>query len=288
METEKASFYKIAVHFMPIVFVLGLFFQTQSQEIKFYAKGNPEKWNVEITPFLVLPWVSGEVQSEQLSEDFGIDPAGFIESLNGTLMMDVAVSKGKFFAFAGYIYNYNGIEKILWMSDNSNQTITAKPELQRHILQVSGGYRFWLGDKFILDPYAGFRYTYYHLFGEVEGISNTNELDEYEDFWDPVLGWHAYYFPHPRIPIELRVDFGGFGAGSEFTWSAWFNCGYSVSPAVDLILGFASLSNEYQDETSSGNKYGMSSITYGIDFGARFYIPGRGIDPSIFKKFTKE
>jgi hypothetical protein len=280
-------FYKTSVHNILIVFALGLFFQTQGQDLKYYPRGNPEKWNVEITPFLVLPWVSGEVQSEKLSEDFGIDPAGFIESLNGTMMLEVAVSKRKFFAFAGYIYNYNDIEKILWTSENSNQSITAKPELQRHILQVSSGYRFRLGDKFLLDPYAGFRYTYYHLFGEVEQITGTSELDEHQGFWDPVIGWHAYYFPHPRIPIDLRVDFGGFGIGSEFTWSAWFNCGYAVSPSVDLILGFASLSNEYRNETASGNNFGMISTTYGIDFGARFYIPGRGKDSSVFKKFSK-
>jgi hypothetical protein len=35
---------------------------------------------------------------------------------------------------------------------------------------------------------AGFRYTYYHLFGEVEGITGTNELDEHLGFWDPVFG----------------------------------------------------------------------------------------------------
>ena len=256
--------------------------------MKYDPKGNPEKWNVEITPFLVLPFVSGEIQSELLSEEFGIDPADFLTSLHGTFMMDLAVSKGKFFASAGYIYNYNGIEKILWTSGNENQTITAQPDLQRHILDVSAGMRFRLGDKFILDPYAGFRYTYYHLFGEIEGSVNVREIDEHEDFWDPILGLHAHYYPHPRIPIELKADFGGFGAGSEFTWSTWLNSGYSVSPAVDLIAGFAALSNKYESETRSGRTYGMTSITYGFDMGVRIYLPKRFKDPSVFRKAKQE
>jgi hypothetical protein len=267
--------------------ILALGFLTQSQDIKYYPKGNPDKWDVEITPFLVLPWVSGEVQSKRLSEDFGIDPTGFVESLNGTLMMDVAVSKGKFFASAGYIYNYNSVEKIIFTTGD-NKTIVAEPSLKRHILDVNAGMRFRLGGKFILDPLLGVRYTHYYLFGEVDGILNTKELDEKESFFDPVIGLHAHYYPHPRVPIELKVDCGGFGVGSKFTWSAWFNSGYSVSPAVDLIAGFAVLSNNYENETETGNTYGMTSTTYGFDLGARFYIPGRGKDPSVFKKFIKK
>jgi hypothetical protein len=232
-----------------------------------------------------LPWVSGNVQSERLSEDFGIDPSDFINSLNGTFMINTEISKGKFFAAPSYIFNYNEVEKILWTSNNGNQTITAKPEYQRHILEVIAGMRFRFGSKFILDPYAGFRYTHYRLFGEVEGIANTNEIDEKVDFWDPVVGCKAHFYPHPRIPLELKADIGGFGVGSELTWSAWFNTGYSVSPTVDLIAGFGALSNKYESETASGRTYGMTSLTYGITVGARFYIPGRAKDPAVFKKF---
>jgi hypothetical protein len=114
-----------------------------------------------------LPWVSGNIQSERLSEDFGIDPADFFNTLNATFMIDAELSKGTFFAAPSYIYNYNDASKVIWTSENGNQTITAQPEYQRHILEVIAGMRFRLGDKFILDPYAGFRYTHYRLFGEL-------------------------------------------------------------------------------------------------------------------------
>jgi hypothetical protein len=263
-------------------------FLSQSQDLKFYPKGDPGKWDFNITPFFILPWVSGNVQSERLSEDFGIDPSDFINSLNGTFMISTEISKGKFFAAPSYIFNYNEVEKILWTSSNGNQTITAKPEYQRHILEVIAGMRFRFGSKFILDPYAGFRYTHYRLFGEVEGIANTNEIDEKVDFWDPIFGIKAHYYPHRRIPIELKADVGGFGAGSKLTWSAWLNSGYAVSPTVDLIAGIAALSNKYESETTSGRIYGMTSLTYGITVGARFYIPARGKDPAVFRKFKEK
>lgn len=274
----------ISLRIAPIIFFSLVSFHTHSQELKFDPKGNPDKWHVEITPFLVLPWVSGEVQSELLSEEFGIDPSDFLSTLKGTFMMGAGVSKGKFFVNAGYIYNYNEIEKILWTSQNGNQSIVAQPEMQRHILDVTGGARLRYDAKFYMDYFAGFRYTNYHILGEVEGITNVKELDEHQDFWDPVLGFQVHYYPHPKVPVELKADFGGFGVGSKFTWSAWFNSGYTLSPVVDLIAGFAALSYEYESDTKSGNTYGMTSLTYGFDFGARFNIPRRYKDPAIFKK----
>jgi hypothetical protein len=288
MNIEIKDLVKQSLLSLLIILLIGLTFQSHSQDLKYDPKGNPDKWNFNITPFFILPWVSGNVQSELLSKDFGIDPSDFITSLNGTLMINAELSKGKFFASPSYIFNYNDVSKVIWTSENGNQTITAQPEYQRHILEVIAGMRFRLGTKFILDPYLGFRYTHYRLFGEVEGITNTNEIDEKVDFWDPVIGLKGHFYPHPRVPIEVKADVGGFGVGSKLTWSAWINSGYTVSPTVDLIAGFGAISNEYQSETGSGSTFGMTSITYGITMGARFYIPPRAKDPVIFKKFTKK
>ena len=254
------------------ILFLGLALSSHGQAEKYDPKGDSDKWNFSVTPFLILPWVSGNIQSEMLSKDFGIDPPGFVNSLNGTFMIETEVSKGNFFATPSYIYNYNEIEKILWTSGNGNQTIAAQPEYQRHIVEVIAGRRFRFGPAFIFDPYVGFRYTHYRLFGEVEGIVNTTEFDEKADFWDPVLGFKAHFYPHPRIPVELKADIGGFGAGSKFTWSAWLNSGYTVSPVVDIIAGIGALSNQYEAVSGSGSTYGMTSVTYGITIGARFYI----------------
>lgn len=261
---------------------------SQSQSVKYDPKGNPDKWNFNITPFFILPWVNGEVQSKRLSEEFGVDPSQFINSLNATFMVNAEISKGKFFAAPSYIYNYNEVEAILWSSDIGEQNIIAKPAYQRHIFEFIAGMRFSIYTKFILDPYVGFRYTHYRLFGQIQGIINTKEFDEKEDFWDPVIGLKFHYYPHPRVPVEIKADVGGFGVGSKLTWSAWLNSGYTVSRCVDILAGFGALSNNYESETRTGNTYGMTSITYGITLGARIYIPGRTKDPAIFKKKYKQ
>jgi hypothetical protein len=288
MNFRNSFHYKVTVLSLLMVFFQGSYLYSQGQDLKFAPKGNPDKWNFNITPFFILPWVNGNVQSELLSKEFGITPSDFITTLNGTFMIDAELSKGKFFAAPSYIFNYNEVSKVIWTSENGNQTITAQPGYQRHILEVIAGMRFRLGAKFILDPCMGFRYTHYRLFGEVEGIANVSELDEKVDFWDPVLGFKAHFYPIPRLPVELKTDVGGFGVGSKLTWSVWLNSGYTVAPAVDIIAGFGALSYKYENETNPGRDYGMTSITYGVTFGARFYIPSRVKDPLVFLKFAEK
>lgn len=279
---------KSTVRIVLLIALTGLLFPSQAQDLKFEPKGNPDKWNFVVTPFLLIPNVSGHVQSKNLSEDFGIGPSEFISSLTGTFMLDGEISKGKFFANAAYVFTDNEVEKILWTSQNGNYSLVASPELKKHIFEFKPGMRFRLGDKFMLDPYAGFRYTNYYLLGTIEGTINYNELNEKIAFWDPIIGLQAHFYPHPRIPIELKADVGGFGVGSELTWSAILNTGYTVSPTIDLMIGFAVLENQYENESSLGNKYGLTSTTYGLDFGVRVYIPSRAKDATVFKKFKTE
>ncbi|MCC6413808.1 MAG: hypothetical protein IT270_19320 [Saprospiraceae bacterium] len=258
------------------------------QNTQYFPKGDPDQWTVSLTPFLVLPNISGSVQSSQLSQDFDIGPADFINSLNGTFMMDAEISKGTFFASPAYIYTYNEVEKIFWESDNTNQSIQVEPSLIKHVVEVIGGMRKHLAHNFIMDPFVGIRYTSYHVFGPASGIVGTSEIDEHEDFWDPIIGVQIHYYPHPRVPIELKTDIGGFGMGSQFTWSAFLHSGYTISPGFDILAGFAGLGNVYEGATKTGSNFGLSSIIYGFDLGFRFYIPGRFRDPNIFKPKDKK
>lgn len=271
-----------------LIFSSGFFLHAYSQDVKYDPKGNPEKWNVEITPFLILPWVSGDIQSQKLSQEFGIGPSGFINTLNFTFMIQAEVSKDKFFAASSYLYNYNEVEKVIWISGGGNQSITFNPKYQRHIFELIAGMRLRLASQFYMDPYAGFRYTHYRLFGTLETITDTGKIEEQADFWDPVIGFRAHYYPHPRVPVELKADIGGFGAGSDLTWSLWVNSGYTISPTVDIIGGFGSLYNRYKFETGSGFDWKIESLTYGMTFGVRIYLPKRYKDPAVFKKAKQE
>jgi hypothetical protein len=283
MNYRNMGLLKILILILIVCFE-GLAYQSRGQELHFSPKGDPDNWHFSVTPFVLIPYVSGHIQSERLSEDFGIGPSDFINTLKGAFMIDAELAKGRFFISPAYIYTNNEVEQILWTSQNGEQTIKVNPALKKNIVELIGGMRYSLSGNFMLDPFAGFRYTNYSLSGSAEGIVNTTEINETEDFWDPVIGLQAHYYPDRRIPLELKTDIGGFGAGSQLTWSVMFNSGYILSPTVDLIAGFAVLSNKYEKKTTNGNAFGLTSVTYGFDMGVRFYFPKRANDPTVFKK----
>lgn len=258
----------------------------QGQTNAYYPKGNPDKWNVELTPFLWLPAISGEVGSVRLSEDYDIPAIDILSNLKMAFMISGEVSKGKFFLATSYTYTKLGSEQAVWTSDNGEKNIVKIPDLKMNILEVIAGGRFRVNDFLIFDPFVGFRYTNYHIYGSVQGITDTTSFDEKTDFWDPVLGLQVHYFPHPRVPIILKLDVGGFGVGTVFSWTTSINSGYTLSPSFDLLAGFAAYGSNYESENKLGNTIGMNMIMYGFDLGIKYHIPSRAKNKSVFKKFN--
>ena len=55
-----------------LVFLLGSSTISIGQRSAYLPKGDPSKWNVEITPYVWLPVISGEISSIRLSEEFNV------------------------------------------------------------------------------------------------------------------------------------------------------------------------------------------------------------------------
>jgi len=276
---------------MKKIFVLVLIFgqliainNIFGQNLAYYPKGDPEKWNFEINPCLWLPAINGEVKSQKLTEEFDIPAVELLSNLKMAFMFNAEVSKGKFFAASSYMYTRLESEEVLWTSDNGEKSVVAIPDLKLNIAGLIGGMRFRVSDKWIIDPYVGVRYTNYHIYGSVEGIKDTTKFDTQVDFWDPVVGLQVAYYPTPRVPVILKTDVGGFGAGTELSWTASINSGYAISPLVDLVAGFLAYGSNYEKEVPMGKTIGLNMIMYGFDLGAKFYFPKRYRDKTVFKK----
>lgn len=255
-----------------------------AQDSTYYPDGNPEKWNVKVMPFLWLPWISGELESPYLSQSFNAQAVDLLSNLKMAFMIDAEVSKGRFFATPTYMYIKMGAEEVIRTSHIGDVSAVAKPELKMNIAELMGGMHFPVGNKWILDPYVGFRYNSFKTIISVDGILDTNSVEETSVYWDPVIGFRAQYFPHPRVPLIFKADVGGFGAGSRISWTAGLTGGYTISPKVDLLLGYSIYAADFVGETKSGGESSLKAVFYGFTMGARIILPGRLKDPSIFKK----
>ena len=208
---------KIISNLTVVVVIIGLSVISNTlvgQESKYYPKGDPNVLNIEFNPFLWLPSISGELTSERVSEDFDTPAVDLLSDLRFAFMFNSEISKGKFFAAPSYIYAKLGSEEVLKTNKDGNDAIVAHPDLVMNIFEFLGGMRFNPGKKVYLDTYLGFRYTNYTLEGWVDeygpiDTSSTN-FKESADYWDPVVGCRVHYYPHPRVPLTLKTDIGGF------------------------------------------------------------------------------
>ncbi len=273
---------------VPVLLLLTLLFWSgpvRSQT--YYPGGDPKKWNVSLTPFLWMPWVSGSITAGQLSQEFEAPAIDLIKNIKLAFMVTAEVSKGKFFASPSYIYTKLGSETVHMTDKDGNPAVTSVPELKMNIVQFIVGGKLPAGQKFIFKPNAGFRYNYIATSVSIQRPSDTSSYKESIEFWDPVVGIMINYNPLPRFPLTLNTNIGGFGAGSRLSWLASLTGGYTISPVFDLLGGFMAYGFDYHNTTTNGVTTSLTNIMYGFDLGIRINIPQRGKDPEVFKKFRE-
>ena len=173
--------------------------------------------------------------------------------------------------------------KVLLSNDDETNSITIEPHLKMNIFEFIGGPRFGVNDSFTVDPFIGFRYSNYKIYGTLK-TNSDHSFEDVSDFWDPVIGIQLSYFPHSRVPVIFKTDMGGFGVGSEFSWALSLNSGYTVSPSIDLLAGFAAYGTRFEKDITELNTAGLDMNMYGFEMGMTYHIPKRSKAPSVFTK----
>ena len=71
-----------------------------------------------------------------------------------------------------------------------------------------------------------------------------------EDFnWiDPLIGARAFYAFNDRLSVMGQADIGGFGVGSDLTWSLLGTFNYVFNDTWSASLGYKYLSVDYDDD----------------------------------------
>ncbi|MCX6244159.1 MAG: hypothetical protein NTU98_05580 [Bacteroidetes bacterium] len=261
--------------------------KTSAQDATYYPKGNPDKWNVSLTPFFWIPWSNGSITSSYISANFNKPAIDLLKNVEMAFMVNAELSKGKFFISPTYIYNRVSSEQVVRTDKKGEDALVAAKQLTMNIAELITGVTLPVNKKFDLEPYLGCRYNNFKVEVDAEGKLDSTTVNETSDFWDPVMGLRANYFPHPRVPLSLRADVGGFGVGSYLSWTVAFNGGYSVSPQIDLLAGFNLYGFDYQSKSDKDRYVGLQAVFYGFDIGIRIILPKRFKDPSIYKKAKK-
>lgn len=121
------------------------------------------------------------------------------------------------------------------------------------------------GPTLELDAYGGARYTALDVENKVTIGPLTFKEDGSKDWVDPFLGARAILNLDRHWRLMLGGDVGGFGVGSDFTWSALGLVGYQYELfGLDLtsVFGYKALYQDYEDGSGS-NRFEWDMTLHG-------------------------
>jgi hypothetical protein len=151
---------------------------------------------------------------------------------------------------------------VMYVNTTAAKSTRVLPDLFPGGIEVSGeldtvefnataqaGYRIVDTSQFTLDALAGGRFWYVSndLTIHVAGIGSISGKEDF-NWFDPVVGARAFYNITDRLSVMAQGDIGGFGAGSDLTWSILGTVNYILSDNWSVSAGYKHLAVDYDDD----------------------------------------
>jgi hypothetical protein len=260
------------------------------------------QWQFNFTPYLWLPWISGDLVVKGRPLDVAIDPADIINHLDWPSIVPAWMSymearRGPMSLFNDIVYtNVSGGTGFSRTVNGRLATVTfgghISVDYQLAIVEAGGAYAIWSRGSqgspgsTAFDLLAGARYWHQEvdvhadltatvaLSGPLDltiSGSRATAKSGSVDWVDPFVGARLRQQLAPGQEFVLRGDVGGFGAGSQFSWQAiaTYNsplCEIHGIP-VDGYVGFRALSADFS-QGSGRSKFEFDNVIYGPVIGA--------------------
>ena len=208
------------------------------------ADTEPDGWRVTVIPYVWAAGLYGDVTVRGVTASPDASFIDILESSDSLLGFQghVAVTRGRFTGFVDALYMKLGV-------DDAGAT-ALDVETRMWFVEFGLEYRLLdttrMGRGVTLDAYAGGRYSYLDLDLDTRGAPSLNQS---KDWIDPIVGGQATFEVTPQFFIVVRGDVGGFGAGSDFAWSALGLLGYGWQAlGLDwaVLAGYKALGQDYE------------------------------------------
>ncbi|MBI4893029.1 MAG: hypothetical protein HY821_20570 [Acidobacteria bacterium] len=228
------------------------------------AVKDPDKWNVTLSPYLMLPWMDGQMALKGYGVDVNVPPSEIFSNLQFGVMTGFEARKSRWaIAFdADYMALGTTLNRDPILGERANADVDAN----------QGAYTFMglreLNQK--VDFVFGARWNV--LQGRI-GLKGPQQrvFDQTQQWLDPIVGiklrqplWGKWHF-------QMEGDIGGFGAGSDFAWNLFPMLGVDVSKRTTLGIGYRVLGMNYKSGTSS-DYFKYDVITQSFVLGAAFHF----------------
>jgi hypothetical protein len=246
-----------------------------------YAPDGSYRVQVELTPYLWLPAVSGTARiGAAFAKDvsFGSGPpsiADLAHSLHGAVVGDGLLRYGPWSAELDLQW-LDAFHKSAVQVLAAGPGGTLKDTVTLFRIAPGLGYQVYSGElagiPTTVDARAGFSVLSWDVTAKVEG-SPFPGADVSHSFAQPWAGFRADFYPGTNWRLELGAMAEGFGVdGGVWGWGASALVSYSVTSWLDVTGGIRALSSTGRGNGSGALRRSIDFTAYGpvIGFGFRF------------------
>jgi hypothetical protein len=223
-----------------------------------------QNWALQVTPYIWAAGLDGHISPFRRGPTIGVEKpfSDVLDDLNFGGFLNIWGRRDRF-VFSGdimYVDTSDGnsagplpafaIPGVGVIPPGGN--IAAKVDTKQFTATVMGGYRVIDTQQFTLDALGGARVWHISndvtLAGSLEGLSGTASYGESFGWVDPLVGLRAFLPVTEKLSLQGQSDIGGFGAGSDLTWSAMATVNYVFSERLSASMGYKVLDADYDDD----------------------------------------
>lgn len=204
---------------------------------------------------------TASVRGRESEIDAGFDD--LFDKTNFALAPGFEIGKGNWaFAFHGFFSQLES-ESVFPLLNRTGTTT-----LDTYIFDLALGYRVVdvpMGDKedqrFSLTPVVGLRTSYFSTEMSIDGLPSVSKS---QTLWDPFVGGRVNLAFNRQVAWRTEASIGGFGAGSDLTWTAQSFIDWRFHERIELNVGYRALYYDFENDdfeldlTMHGPWIGMS------------------------------
>lgn len=212
-----------------------------------------QAWRFTVSPYLLLPNMSGRSGVGDLVVDIDANPGDIFERLQFGAMLVAEANNGTWGVALDGIYM--DLEQ-----DGAAGPLTGTAGATQGAIELAGFRRVAPWAELLL----GGRFNHLSLTLASHGPQGRSAEDG-ESWVDPIVGARLRAPNTGKWILEFRGDIGGFGVGSDFAWQIHPRAGYRLSNLVELGLAYRVISMDYAGSGSPTFVYDLR--TFGPEIG---------------------
>jgi len=245
-----------------------------------HVLAEPQDWALQVTPYMWAAGLDGRISPFRSGPTIGVEKSfsDVMDDLNFGGFINIWGRYDRFVLSGDIMYvdttDSHGVGPLPALPIPGvgvippGGNIDAKVDTKQFTATLMGGYRVIDTPQFTLDALGGARFWHISndvtLTGSLGGTSGSVTYGESFGWTDPLVGLRAFLPLTEKLSLQGQADVGGFGAGSDLTWSALATVNYVFSDRLSASVGYKVLDVDYKhgghvyDTRLSGPVLGMT------------------------------